>query len=180
MRIAALFVLATIMGLAAGYWTSQWLNTSPDTVSSIAISNGDVVDFELPNPEGKRYSLSKWRGKVVLVNFWASWCAPCREEIPLLVDVQKRYGRQGLQIIGVAIDERDSVVDFRNDIPMNYPTLIGQDDAIAVMERLGNRFGTLPFSVTINRTGQVATRKLGVYQRPELESLLKSMLPVVE
>ncbi|MFQ5982950.1 MAG: TlpA family protein disulfide reductase, partial [Woeseiaceae bacterium] len=115
-------------------------------------------------------------GKIVLLNFWAPWCAPCREEIPLLMDLQKRYRGRGLQVVGIAIDDRDNVVHFRDEMSINYPILVGQDDAITLMTRYGNRIGSLPFSVTINREGRIVARKLGVYRRTELEDLLRPLL----
>lgn len=169
-------LLAAVIASAAGYWAATELRRSPPTVASTEASSHDAIDFELPNLDGKRRSLKAWRGKIVLLNFWAPWCAPCREEIPLLMDLQKRYRGRGLQVVGIAIDDRDNVVHFRDEMSINYPILVGQDDAITLMTRYGNRIGSLPFSVTINREGRIVARKLGVYRRTELEDLLRPLL----
>ena len=167
-----LLLVAALVALAAGYYAAQWLRTpATDTTSG-----GRATEFSLPDLEGKRRSLKEWRGKVVVLNFWATWCPPCREEIPLFIGLQKQYGGNGLQFLGVAIDRREDVASYYARIGMNYPTLIGDDEVIEIMRGYGNRMGSLPYSVVIDRDGQVVARKLGAFRGPELESLLIPLL----
>ena len=136
-----------------------------------------MVDFTLPEIDGKPRQLSEWRGKLIVLNFWATWCPPCREEIPLFVRTQGKYGARGLQIIGVAIDKLEDVKNFQDFKLINYPVLVGQEEVMALMQQYGNRIGSLPYSVVIDRKGQVLSRKVGAYQPAELESLLQGLLP---
>lgn len=170
-------LLVAAMACAAGYWASTALHRSPSLVVSTYVPADDVRGFELSSLDGKSYGLKAWPGTLMLVNFWATWCAPCREEIPLLVDFQERYGSRGLQVVGVAIDNRGNVAEFSDQMRINYPLLIGQDDAITLMTRYGNRVGSLPFSVVIDPDGRIVARKLGIYKQPELEALLIPLLP---
>src|SRR3989338_2706001 len=158
--------------LVAGYFAAQWLR-GPTTDTT---PGGMVQEFTLPDLAGKPRSLSEWRGRVVVLNFWATWCPPCREEIPLFIDLQKRHGRDGLQFLGVAIDRQEDVASYYVQIGMNYPTLIGDDNAIEIMRAYGNRTGSLPYSVIIDRDGRVAARKLGAFRGQELEFLLTPLL----
>ncbi|MBI3571103.1 MAG: TlpA family protein disulfide reductase [Gammaproteobacteria bacterium] len=129
-------------------------------------------EFKLPDLTGTPRSLSEWRGQVLVLNFWATWCPPCREEIPLFIDLQKRHGRDGLQFLGVAIDRQEDVVSYVAEIGMNYPTLVADDNGMELMRSYGNRMGSLPYSVIIDRDGQVVARKLGAFRGQELENLL--------
>ena len=167
-----LLLAAALVALVAGYFAAQWLR-APTTDITPA---GAAIEFSLPDLEGKRRSLSEWRGQVVVLNFWATWCPPCREEIPLFIDLQKRHGGNGLQFLGVAVDRLEDVAGYYVQAGMNYPTLIGDDNAIAIMKNYGNRMGSLPYSVIIDRDGQVVARKVGAFRGHELESLLTPLL----
>ncbi len=167
-----LLLAAALAALVAGYFAAQWLR-GPTTDTT---PGGMVREFTLPDLTGTPRSLSEWRGQVVVVNFWATWCPPCREEIPLFIDLQKRHGHDGLQFLGVAIDRQEDVAGYYVQIGMNYPTLIGDDNAIEIMRAYGNRMGSLPYSVIIDRDGRVAARKLGAFRGQELESLLTPLL----
>ncbi|MFQ6024134.1 MAG: redoxin family protein [Acidiferrobacterales bacterium] len=177
MKKSLVFVVITVVALVAGYWASMRFHPAPSPVVGAEVSAADGSNTELPDLEGKTQSLKAWPGKLLLVNFWATWCAPCREEIPLLIELQKRYETHGLQVVGVAIDDRDAVAQFGNEMGINYPILIGQEKAMTLMSDYGNRIGSLPFSVLINREGRIAARKLGIYKRPELEGLIRPLLP---
>jgi thiol-disulfide isomerase/thioredoxin len=137
---------------------------------------GELIDFTLPDVEGNKRSLHEWRGKVIVLNFWATWCPPCREEIPLFISLQKKHQADDLQIIGVAIDNPAAVRVYRQSVRMNYPILIGENDAMPLLAQYGNRMGSLPFTVIIDRSGSIAVRKLGVFNKTELESLIDPLL----
>jgi thiol-disulfide isomerase/thioredoxin len=130
----------------------------------------------LPDLEGTPQQLGQWHGKVVLVNFWATWCAPCREEIPLLIKLQQRYGEKGLQLVGIAIDQPQKVRPYAAEMGMNFPILIGGTDGIELARTLGNAAGVLPFTVVIDRQGKIAKREVGVVKEAPMESLLSSLL----
>lgn len=111
--------------------------------------------FALPDLQGKVHDAAEWDGKVVLLNFWASWCGPCREEIPLLVEMQKTHGPHGLQIIGIALDEPEKAQQFAQEYGVNYPVLIALEGGIELSTAYGNASGSIPYSVLYNRQGHI-------------------------
>lgn len=133
-------------------------------------------DFTLKDLDGKPHTLSHWQGKVIILNFWASWCPPCRHEIPLLKQLQQQYGERGLQIIGIAIDQPDRVRNFLIRTPVNYPVVAGEDDAMRVAIEYGNFDGVLPYNVIIDRDGMIHTIQLGELDRSETEAIIASLL----
>lgn len=125
---------------------------------------------------GQTRTLAEWQGKLVLVNFWASWCAPCIDEIPLLVEAQARYGARGLQIVGPAFDEPGSIKPMVERFHINYPVSADLTQADTAARALGNSMGGLPYSVLISRDGRVLRTILGGLQRDELKKLLEEHL----
>jgi peroxiredoxin len=132
-------------------------------------------DFTLTSLDGERYTLSKLRGKVVLVNFWATWCPPCLKEIPYFVELQEEYGEQGFQIIGIAIDDEDAVRAFADDMGINYPVMASELEAIELSKHYGNRIGALPYSVVINRNGEITDTIMGDLDKIRVEEILEKL-----
>ena len=131
-------------------------------------------DFTLQSLEGQSVTLSSLRGKAVLLNFWATWCGPCKIETPWLVELQNQYGNQGLQVVGVAMDDsgKDEIEKFAKDMGMNYPVLIGK-------EAVGDAYGgvpALPESFFIGRDGKIVDRIIGLEGRSEIEDAIKKAL----
>src|ERR1041385_8514187 len=120
-RNTVLVVIAAV-ALTAGYFTSQLLAPEPEQ------GEASLVDFALPDLGGKTRWMSEWQGKVIVLNFWATWCAPCREEIPLLIKAQNQYKARGVQIIGIAIDTPAAVAEFAKRMNINYPLLIANEN----------------------------------------------------
>lgn len=167
-----LLLAAALVALVAGYFAALWLR-GPTTDTT---PGGMALEFKLPDLTGTPRSLGEWRGKIVVLNFWATWCPPCREEIPLFIDLQKRHGAAGLQFLGVAIDRQEDVARYVAEIGMNYPTLVGDDNAMELMRGYGNRTGSLPYSVILDRDGQVVARKIGAFRGQELEKMLSPLI----
>ncbi len=136
-----------------------------------------MVEFTLPDVNDKPHNINQWRGKLIILNFWATWCPPCRKEIPVFIAMQEKYGDKGLQIIGVAIDKKQDVINFQDFNFINYPVLVGQEEVMTIMRQYGNRLGALPYSVVIGPQGRILGRKVGDYKRSELEALLEGLLP---
>lgn len=166
-----LLLVAAIGALLAGVMLSKSLR-SP----ALEATPAAAVDFALPDLAGRQRALSEWRGQVILLNFWATWCPPCREEIPLLIRLHERYATQGLAIIGIAIDRQQEVDDYRRALEIPYPILMAEEEGLALLARYGNRPGSLPYSVVIDRNGAIAERKLGIYREAELEARLRPLL----
>ena len=167
-----LFVAVIVIALALGIWFGIEQQTAHEDKRIASSPSLSFIDFALPDLQGKQRRLSQWRGKVLVLNFWATWCPPCLEEIPLFIDFQEKYKNKGLQIIGVAIDTKDNVIDFREVLAINYPILIDTGAGMKIMEQYGNRVGSLPYSVMIDRDGRIFNNKIGAYSRAELKKLL--------
>lgn len=133
-------------------------------------------NFSLPDLKGQLHSISEWDGKIVVINFWATWCPPCIEEMPVFIKLQERYGPQGLQIVGIGIDRQDAIQHFVRRLGINYPVLIGEQDAILLAEKFGNMQGGLPFTVVIDQKGKVTRRYLGEIVENSLEAEIVSLL----
>ncbi len=129
-------------------------------------------EFSLPLLDGGQASLSQFRGKVVILDFWASWCPPCKREIPDFVDLQQRYGAKGLQVVGVALDDSGPVRAFAASAGINYPVLLG-DDAIA---RLYGGIEGIPTTFVIDRQGRIVKRYEGYRPRQVFEEDLAALL----
>ncbi|KPJ87757.1 MAG: hypothetical protein AMJ53_17640, partial [Gammaproteobacteria bacterium SG8_11] len=111
-----------------------------------------------------------------VLNFWATWCPPCRKETPMFVELQEQWGAQGLQFVGVAIDEINKVKEFMDTYGVNYPMLIGVDDAIEISKAYGNRFGALPYTVIIDRNGDIAHVQRGELERDMAVKTIQALL----
>jgi thiol-disulfide isomerase/thioredoxin len=135
-----------------------------------------VLATVLPDLDGHETSLAQWRGKVLIVNFWATWCAPCREEMPQFVAVQSRDGAKGVQFVGIAVDQVDKVRDYVKEVRLNYPVLIGGFGAIELSKALGNELAALPFTIILDKRGGVAHTQLGQLKPAQLDQLLASLL----
>ena len=136
----------------------------------------DLLAAPFRDLSGARRTLWEWRGRVVLCNFWATWCAPCREEIPMLVAVREVFAAKGAEIVGIGIDQAAKVEEFARTYGVTYPVLIAEADAIELMRRLGNALGGLPYTVVVDRVGAVAHRRLGALTRAEVEGVLEGLL----
>lgn len=160
-RIArsAIVTLAAVLAISAGFWLHPWNRSAGPAADSGSVA--PLIAASLPDLNGKSQALGQWRGRVMVVNFWATWCQPCLEEIPEFVRIQEEHGSRGLQFVGIAIDNVDKVREFAAKYKMNYPVLIGESDAIELATMAGNKLGGLPFTVLIDRNGQLIGTELG-------------------
>jgi thiol-disulfide isomerase/thioredoxin len=136
--------------------------------------SGPAPDFTLESLDGKNLRLSDLRGKAVLLNFWATWCGPCKIETPWLVELQNQYGSQGLQVIGVAMDDsgKEDIAKFAKDMGVNYPVLLGK-------EAVGDAYGgvpALPESFFIGRDGKIVDKIIGLKGKAEIEDSIRKAL----
>jgi len=169
--VAATAGVAAI-ALAAGlYFGIEHRDGTPDPAAVSALTRAD-----LPNLAGGRATLEQWRGKVVVVNFWASWCPPCREEIPGLIRIQQKLASNGVQVVGIAVDSVDKSRQAATEMAISYPVLVAEVQIIDVTRRLGNRAGGLPFTVVLDREGRLVTTHLGLLSEAQLERLIAPLL----
>ena len=145
---------------------------------SIAAERNNLIgskppEFLLPDLNGRQHSLSQWTNRFIVLNFWATWCAPCKKEIPLFNEIQDDFS-EDVQFIGIAIDNARDVKKFTQLIPINYPNLIGGINASKLIVEYGNKSGSLPYTVFIDRSGKIVTTATGkITKRFLLKVLLK-------
>jgi thiol-disulfide isomerase/thioredoxin len=155
-------------GLAAalgGLWLApRFLGRSGD--------GSALASASFPDLEGRLRPIADWRGRVAVCNFWATWCGPCREEIPMLVSTREAWLDKGIEIVGISIDKEQNVRQFAKELQISYPLLLGDVGAVDLLRRLGNSAGALPYTVILDRSGRVAVTKLGEIKREELEGHL--------
>lgn len=168
--LAIAFAVLTLAGLG-GYRA-----ISEATRGSGAGTAGEAIwAASLPDLAGRTQALQQWRGKVLVVNFWAPWCPPCRAEMPGFVELQRDYGQRGLQFVGIALDREDKVREFVAATGVDYPILMGTA-APDLGRAAGNRTGGLPFTLVLDRQGRVAATLAGGIERTRLESLIAPLL----
>jgi thiol-disulfide isomerase/thioredoxin len=167
----ALVVVAVIAAAMLYFGFHAARRSGPPQAAS---KSAPAPDFTLESLDGKSMRLSDLRGKAVLLNFWATWCGPCKIETPWLVELQNQYGAQGLQVIGVAMDDsgKDDIAKFAKDMGVNYPVLLGK-------EAVGDAYGgvpALPESFFIGRDGKIVDKIIGLKGRSEIEDSIKKAL----
>jgi thiol-disulfide isomerase/thioredoxin len=137
-----------------------------------------LMAARLADLSGKARSLNEWRGQVIVVNFWATWCPPCREEIPALVRARDKLVASGVEFVGIAIDQVSKVAEFARNVRISYPLLMADASGLELVRKLGNPSGGLPFTVVLDRKGSVSHRNLGAITQQKIEGQLGPMLAV--
>jgi len=194
-RILMILVLAA--SVAAGMWLSRLLlppersaehavDTTAEQMRASA-AEAQTGDFRLPDLAGETRTMDDWAGELRVINFWATWCAPCRREIPLLKEIQSQHGEAGIQVIGIAIDDPEPVAEYAAEMEFNYPVLIGQEDAIAAAESFGIDFLGLPFTLIVAPDGELLNVHVGEFDAAQAQTMtsvlrdfLDGTLPVDE
>jgi thiol-disulfide isomerase/thioredoxin len=164
--------LALLAGIAVSFYSS----TGIDKQEHSPASSIQLEQIELPDLGGTPQSLKQWQGKLLLVNFWASWCPPCLDEIPIFLSLRKNYLDDGFEVVGISTDSVQDVMALRDSLNIDYPLLDGEKKGIALMASLGNKPGALPYSVLFDRHGKAVHFKTGKFRHQELQKLLEKYL----
>lgn len=181
MSRAFLIFCAALVALMAGalfyaaripVQTMQSPQTADRPTAPSVVSN---PSFSLPDADGKLRDFSEWNGKSRIVNFWATWCAPCRREIPLLKKFQDEQSANGFQVIGVAVDFPEEVSRYAEAAEFNYPVLVGQEEAMAVAESSGIEFMALPFTMFVAADGEYISAYMGELHASQLNTIAEVM-----
>ena len=174
MTVSRLIATFSIGALAVAAGLTLYLHTLGD--SKPAAAPDRAPPFELPDLQGQQRSSTQWAGRVRVINFWATWCAPCRREIPLLVSLQERYGGRGLQIIGIAIDSAQASTAFAEEFGINYPILIGAGQGAMLARAFGNRSGGIPYTALVDADGRIRYTHTGELRAEDIEPRLRALL----
>ncbi len=135
-----------------------------------------LLALKYPDLDGREQPLSQWKGKVLVVNYWATWCEPCKKEIPEFVKVQARFKEKGVQFVGIALDDADKVRAMSQELGINYPVLVAPISAIEASRDAGNDKSALPFTAILDRQGRVASSKLGGLDESRLEAIISPLI----
>lgn len=163
------------MAATAGYFANAW------RIGAVGQAvEGDVaaaiLGSTLQSLDGAPQTLAGLRGKILVINYWATWCAPCREEIPLFVRLQQEYASKGVQFVGIAVDQADKVREFAQEFKINYPLLIAGLDAVELSRKAGNKAGVLPYTLVLDRTGKMAASLVGGLSEARMRAQLAPLL----
>lgn len=161
------------VALVAGIWLAH-AHYAPRPADTTALERLQRTTY--PDASGHPQALSQWDGKVRVVNFWASWCAPCREEMPDFDALASHYRHHGVEFIGIAVDTPANVQAFLQQNPVSYPILIGEGGAHTLARQLGNTSGALPYTLVLDRKGKLLMHHLGRLPRATLDAVLRENL----
>jgi peroxiredoxin len=202
LRIAAA-ALVVVLGIGAGAWVHSTRGAAHH-LSGIAVPAGQasppnpgdlagpedagpenalplpkipdrLPQFSLQDRAGKTTPISAFAGKSLVINFWATWCAPCRSEIPLLEALHAEWAGRDVSVVGIAVDHRDQVLEFADRYKIGYPLLIGEQDALDAATALGVETPVFPFTVFTDRRGEVVAVFVGQLHRPQAELILSEV-----
>ena len=163
----------SLLALLAGVFSSQWISQT-----GLASDPSIKAFFANPwqTPDGKPANSQNWRGNVLVVNFWASWCPPCVEEMPALDKIAQEYAPKNVLIVGIGIDSPSNIREFLQKTPISYPIVLGGIEGSNLSKQMGNTQGALPYTVVINSKGKSIYTKLGKISEEELKKAINSAL----
>lgn len=182
----AMGVLLCLVAGSAGVLLARWQHGREPPIQTAASATAAIratgivghprPPFTLPDLDGAPREVAEWDGRVLAINFWATWCPPCRKEIPEFVALQEKYRDRGLQFVGIALERPDPVRAFVAEHGVNYPVLAGEMDVIAVAEAYGNHVGALPYTVIVGRDGRIAFVHAGPLSMEKAEAAITPLL----
>ena len=174
----ALVVIVALAAGAAGIYSAR-RDAPPAAAPAASPEQQAALDkllaLELPDSGSAKQPLANWKGKVLVVNFWATWCPPCRKEIPAFSAMSTKYQDKGVQFVGISIDTADNVRDFQAAHKVSYPLVIASPSVVGLTEALGNTSQALPFTVIVTQNGQLGLVKLGTLSEDELDRKLAEL-----
>jgi thiol-disulfide isomerase/thioredoxin len=168
-REIVVFGAVGLAAAAAGILVGPLRRPSPS-------DTGPLLATAFPDSSGRPHQLNQWLGRPVVLNFWATWCVPCREEVPLLVNFYGKYKPKSVELVGICADEVVKMLEFSRSYKITYPLLVADPSVFDLMRSLGNRTAALPFTLVLDRQGAVAHRRLGALKPGELEEVITPML----
>ncbi len=176
MKRSILIVTVAIMAFVGGLSVRNLLSSQLDKAKVSEENQQKLTEFSLPDLSDKQRNIKEWQGKVLVVNFWATWCPPCLKEMPEFEALHAEYEKKGLQFIGIALDDAEPVKEFIASKKITYPILLGEDQGTKIAHDLGNIVNTVPFTVIVNKKGLVVKSHMGELSREQLLEIVTPLL----
>jgi len=177
-RLVIAVGVCVMLGLAViALWFDQSATSPTSNTSQVQASAGVIYTASFPDASGIPQSLGRWQQNLLVINFWATWCGPCKAEMPVLSKLQQKYAAHGLQIVGIAADSTLNVGNFAQKTVVTYPLLSDEVHAMDFSRRLGNRMNLLPYTVVVRPGGEVVHTRLGAISEVEFEPIIIKNLP---
>lgn len=170
MKTNVWIALMAIVALTVGFMLQRH-DTVGQPVAAVA-----GLNFSFPDVDGRMQAVSQWRGKILVINFWATWCPPCVKEMPAFVQWQREFQAGGVQFVGISLDDQKSVADYLQRTPVNYPILVAGDEGSTLAQQLGNVINAVPFTIIVDSQGQIIHRQPGELSR---EQFLEAVQPLL-
>ncbi|NEX21753.1 TlpA family protein disulfide reductase [Thiorhodococcus mannitoliphagus] len=179
-KVMGVTILASSISIGAAIFGQRWIEESP--MLERLVEHGPdqlrtLPDFHLMDVQDREVASNAWAGKILVLNFWATWCTSCIDEMPMFIRAQEALREDGVQFVGIAADKAQDVREFLVDHPVSYPLLIADAEVIHMSKRLGNRLEVLPFTVIFDRRGRRVYSQIGGMTAEELRVELKPLLP---
>ena len=168
--VAIAGLTASLVGLVA-HFAEPAVDTSPAASDTSALFASRFSDMQ-----GRQQPMAQWRNQVLIVNFWATWCPPCRDEMPELAALHDKYQAKGMAVLGISTEDAAKTQQFAREMPVSYPLLVAEMDPLSLAESLGNNQSALPYTLILRRDGSVAARYVGRIDPATLERELRPLL----
>jgi thiol-disulfide isomerase/thioredoxin len=165
--------IAIVAVAIAAVWGGIALRQSGRSEANASVRK--LFALNLPDPAGRSQRLSQWQGKILVINFWATWCEPCREEIPGLQRIRDKYVAKNVEVVGIAVDSADKVREYAKSMKVSYPLLVGGLESIELVRDFGNKAGGLPFTVVLDASPGIALSHLGLIKEQDLDQKLTEL-----
>ncbi|MGE0116071.1 MAG: TlpA family protein disulfide reductase [Steroidobacteraceae bacterium] len=176
------YAAVALAAIAVGFFAArewQHRHVSPETeLAATPVARSPVLvlpEFSLKNREGTLQSVHSWPSKSLILNFWATWCAPCRREIPLLMELQQQHAASGFQVVGIAVDFREDVLKYADTMKISYPLLIGEQDGLAAVDAFGIEAVGFPYTVFTDAKGNIITTHIGELHKEQAQLILDAV-----
>jgi thiol-disulfide isomerase/thioredoxin len=169
-KTAGVLITVALIVCLAAFFVYKFTGAASSSATEILFA------ASFPDAQSKPQSLAQWRGKVMVVNFWASWCPPCREEMPALDALQAKLAPKNVQFVGISAEDISKLQQFSSEMKVSYPLLAGDIDAMSLAQSLGNNKSVLPFTVVVDKKGRIASIWFGIIDISELETALKPLI----